>query len=36
MRRTARLLATTMELALLLSGAALAITYGQPDSEDPA
>jgi hypothetical protein len=36
MRRTAILLATTMGLALLLSEAALAITYGQPNSEDPS
>jgi hypothetical protein len=36
MRRTALLLTTTMGLALMLSEAALAITYGQPNSEDPS
>jgi len=36
MRRTALLLTTTLGLALLLSEAALAITYGQPNSEDPS
>jgi hypothetical protein len=35
-RRTALLLTTIKGLALLLSEAALAITYGQPNSEDPS
>jgi hypothetical protein len=34
MRRTALSLAPTMGLALMLSEAALAIPYGQPNSED--
>jgi hypothetical protein len=36
MRRSALLLATPMGLALLLSEAALIITYGQPDGEEPS
>ena len=34
MRRSALLLATLTGLALLLSEAALVITYGQPDGEE--